>query len=78
VSAGDVVRVDFRVIDPAGGTPYLEWVVSGPGQGYVEQHEDGGWYLHTTAAGKIELALEVTGSTGTFARETIELAVTGN
>jgi hypothetical protein len=78
VSAGDVVRVDFRVTDPAGGTPYLEWVVGGPGQGYVEQHEDGGWYLHTTAAGKIELALEVTGSTGTFARETIELAVTGN
>ena len=73
--AGDVIRLDVQVVDAGGGTPHLQWVVGGPGQGYVEKKDDGAWYLHTTAPGKIRLTLEVTASTGTFATKSIDLSV---
>jgi hypothetical protein len=73
--AGAVLPVDVTVADPAGGTPHLQWVVGGPGQGYVERSRDGQWRLHTTGPGPITLALEVTGSTGTWMRREIALDV---
>jgi hypothetical protein len=69
--AGDIVQLEFEVIDPAGGKPHLRWVIGGPGQGYVEMKNGGTWYLHTTGPGRISLSLEVTGSTGTFSSQTI-------
>ncbi len=68
VVAGAVVRLDLAVSDPAGGRPHLEWIVGGPGQGYVEQAPDGSWQLHTTGPGALSLILEATGSTGTWTR----------
>jgi hypothetical protein len=76
VRAGDVVRLDVAVADPAGGMPHIHWVVGGTGQGYVEADQDNTWYLHTTGAGDISLVLEVTGSTGTFAEKEIKISVT--
>jgi len=73
--AGMALRLDVAIADPAFGKPHLEWVVGGPGQGYVEQAADGSWQLHTTGPGAISLALEVTGSTGTWARHEIALNV---
>jgi len=73
--AGTNLRLDWNVIDPAHGEPHLEWTVGGPGQGYVERAKDGAWELHTTGPGVITLGLEVTGSTGTFARREVTLNV---
>ncbi len=73
--AGDVLPIEVEVVDPMGGTPHLQWVVGGPGQGYVEQDADGVWQLHTTGPGVITLSLEVTGSTGTFVVSKTELSV---
>ena len=73
--AGNIVRLDVRVVDPGTGVPHLQWVVGGSGQGYVEKKDDGAWYLHTTAPGQITMTLEVTASTGTFVRKSIELSV---
>lgn len=73
--AGGTLRLDISVTDPAGGAPHLEWVVGGPGQGYVERAADGAWELHTTGPGALTLALEVTGSTGTWSRQTLDLSV---
>ena len=75
VVAGEKLRLDLTVVDPAGGEPHLQWTVGGPGQGYVERGEDGAHYLHTTGPGAITLTLEVTGSTGTFAKRAMEIAV---
>lgn len=71
--AGDRIRLEVAITDPRGGAPHLRWSVAGPGQGYVEHGADGAWYLHTTGPGSIELELEVTASTGTVARRSIEL-----
>lgn len=75
VTAGEVVRLDVAVNDPQKGTPHLQWVVRGNGQGYVEPNQDNVWYLHTTGPGEISLALEVTGSTGTFASKETKISV---
>lgn len=73
--AGSKLRLDWTAIDPAQGESHLEWTVGGPGQGYVERAKDGAWELHTTGPGVITLGLEVTGSTGTFARREVTLNV---
>lgn len=66
--AGEVLRLTLDLVDPAAGEPHLEWIVGGDGQGYVERAADGAWEFHATGPGEVKLALEVTGSTGTFAR----------
>lgn len=75
VVAGAVVRLDLLVVDPDAGAPHLEWIVAGPGQGYVERSADGAFEFHTTAAGSVTLILEVTGSTGTWTRHEARLDV---
>jgi hypothetical protein len=74
VKAGEVVPLDLTISDPAGGVPHVQWVVGGPGQGYV-QARDGAWYLHTTKAGTISLTVEVTASTGTFSSRKASILV---
>lgn len=73
--AGEEVRLDATVIDPDGGEPHLRWTVEGEGRGYVEREPDGSFRLHTTGAGAMKLVLEVTGSSGTWARRSIDLAI---
>lgn len=76
-AAGAVLPLTVDVVDPAAGAPHFQWVVGGPGQGYVERGADGVWRLHTTAPGRLTLTLEVTGSNGSFLRSaplTLELA----
>lgn len=73
--AGEVLRLAVSVEDPAQGAPHLQWVVGGPGQGYVEQDADGTWALHTTGPGRLTLALEVTASNGTFARQELQFTL---
>ncbi len=72
--AGEVLDLTVDVLDPAGGAPHLEWVITGPGQGYVERSDSGVWQFHSTGPGEVTLALEVTSSLGTFA--TAEVALT--
>ena len=74
-TAGEVLRIDVAVSDPDSGEPHLQWIVGGPGQGYVERDAQGNWQLHTTGPGAITLALEATGSTGTWTRSEIALNV---
>ena len=71
-----MARRRFRQGDLAGAyrsTPHL--IVGGPGQGYVEANANGVLELHTTGAGAITLTLELTGSTGTFVRRSVDIAV---
>lgn len=75
VVAGAAVRLDLLVADPGAGAPHLEWIVAGPGQGYVERSADGSFEFHTTAPGSVTLILEVTGSTGTWTRHEARLEV---
>lgn len=75
VVAGAVLPLELSVTDPAAGTPHLQWAVEGTGQGYVERGSDGEWRLFTTGPGAITLALEVTGSTGTWTRHELALDV---
>ncbi len=75
VTAGERVALDLHVVDPYGGKVHVEWVVGGPGQGYVEAAADGTLHLHTTGPGSLTLTAEVTGSTGTFATRSLQIAV---
>lgn len=75
VVAGSAVRLDLALVDPAAGEAHLEWIVGGPGQGYVERATDGSWRFHTTAPGSVTLILEVTGSLGTWTRHEARLEV---
>jgi len=59
--AGETVALELRASGPLAA---VDWVVGGPGQGYVEQDETGAWLLHTTGAGTIELACHVLGPSG--------------
>lgn len=74
--AGEVLRLTVDIVDPAAGEPHLEWIVGGDGQGYVERAADGAWEFHATGPGALKLALEVTGSTGTFARSETAFTLT--
>jgi len=62
--AGQVVPLTLLLADPAGQPAALYWVVGGPGQGYVEQDKGGGWFLHTTKAGAIQLTCHALGARG--------------
>lgn len=75
VVAGEVVRIELAIDDPARGIPHIGWTVGGPGQGYVERGADGTWELHTTGPGALTLVLEATGSTGTWTRGELRLDV---
>ncbi len=75
VVAGERIRLDVATNDPDGGRAHLEWIVGGPGQGYVEAAPNGSFVLHTTGPGKLTLTLAVTGSTGTFARRSVDITV---
>jgi hypothetical protein len=75
VVAGEIVALDVGVLDPASGEAHLEWIVGGPGQGYVEKSASGTYELHTTGPGAMVLTFEATASTGTIARRSVELTV---
>ncbi len=75
IVAGTSLPLDLAVVDPARGRPHLQWVVGGPGQGYVEQASNGAWEFHPTGPGRVTLALEATGSTGTWTRREFALDV---
>jgi len=75
VVAGTPLRLDVALADPARGRAHLQWVVAGAGQGYVEQEPSGEWRFHPTAPGRVTLALEATGSTGTWSRREIAVDV---
>lgn len=70
--AGQRVKLDVSVLDPAGGTAHLAWTVAGTGQGYVEERADG-WYLFTTGPGHMVVTLGAVSSTGTYAERSLEL-----
>lgn len=64
VAAGAVVPLELAMTG-AGASPVIEWIVGGPGQGYVERGASGAFELHTTGAGRIELGIQVTSPMGT-------------
>jgi hypothetical protein len=72
--AGEKLPVDLEVSDPA-GAPALEWVVGGPGQGYLEKDGSGRFVLHTTGPGRIELTVHAAGANGALASATTKLDV---
>lgn len=74
--AGEVLDLAVDVLDPAAGSPHFEWVITGPGQGYVERTDSGLWQFHSTGPGEVKLALEVTSSLGTFASAEVALTLT--
>lgn len=75
VIAGEQVRLNLDVIDPAQGQPFIEYAVAGQGQGYVEREPDGFHYLHTTGPGPIVVTAAVTSSTGVVAERSIDIRV---
>ncbi len=72
--AGEIIPLDLVTEDPGGGPCAVEWIVGGPGQGYVERREDGVWRLYTTGPGAIHLVAEVTGRFGTMTSRAIDLS----
>jgi len=72
VQAGERVELDVELSAPAAAQ---EWIVGGPGQGYVERAADGRLSLHTTAAGTIGLQLRVIAANGTLTQQTVTLEV---
>jgi hypothetical protein len=73
--AGEVLRIDVDVSDPLGGRAQLAWHLGGPGTGYVERGALGGWWLHTTGPGELQLTVEALGSGGTFSRRSLALVL---
>jgi len=73
--AGEALQLDFDLADPDEAQAHLEWVVGGPGQGYVERGADGIWRLHTTGPGAIHLTLQATNSLGGYAERSLDLTV---
>lgn len=53
----------------------VEWVVGGPGQGYVEKDEEGVWHLFTTRAGSIDLSCHVLADNGLTVSESVKVSV---
>ena len=72
-----VLAVDVRDPQPD-RAPALEFVVGGPGQGYVEPDATGRYVLHTTKAGAIALVLQATGSLGSLSQATVKIDVAAN
>ena len=73
--AGTPARLSWRVAAPFAQGNHLQWVVGGPGQGYVEEGRDGELYLYTTGPGQIDLTLQLTASNGTVSERAVELEV---
>ncbi|MFO0983474.1 MAG: hypothetical protein U1E76_17365 [Planctomycetota bacterium] len=73
--AGEIVRLDLALADPAGRSPAVQWIVGGPGQGYVENGKDGEPRLHTTGPGRITLTAVITGALGTSASASVTIEV---
>lgn len=73
--AGDVVGLVVAARDPAAGAVQYQFVLTGPGQGYVEQDERGRWWLHTTAPGRLTVELQALGSRGTTSTATLAIDV---
>src|SRR5262249_15902296 len=69
-TVGEKVVLDLDARDPAGGALHFEFVVGGPGQGYVEADASGRQVLHTTKEGAITLTVQATGAMGTRAEAT--------
>lgn len=59
--AGSVVPLELQL---TAVPTAIQWVVGGPGQGYVEQDDAGVWRLHTTGEGAIDLVCHVLGADG--------------
>jgi hypothetical protein len=72
--AGDRVKLDVAIEDPAGGAFHPQWRLSGTAQGYVEERADG-WYVFTTGPGTLRMTLGVVSSTGAYAERSLSLEV---
>ena len=72
VQAGQRVQLDVELSESAAAE---EWVVGGPGQGYVERATDGQLYLYTTAPGAITLQLRVIAQNGTVTERSVAVQV---
>lgn len=71
--AGDLVELVVATQDSAAGAVQHQFVLTGPGQGYVEQDERGRWQLHTTGPGRLTVELQALGARGALA--TAKLAI---
>jgi hypothetical protein len=74
-TVGQSVVLDLDARDPAGGALHFEFVVGGPGQGYVEADAIGRQVLHTTKEGAITLTVQATGTMGTVTEATASIEV---
>jgi hypothetical protein len=70
--AGDAVPLELKL---TAAPVAVQWVVGGPGQGYVEQDEAGVWRLYTTREGAVDLACHVLGGNGFTASASVTIEV---
>ncbi len=70
--AGDTVPLELQLTE---APLAVQWVVGGPGQGYVEQDEAGVWRLFTTREGTIDLGCHVLGGNGFTASKSVTIEV---
>jgi hypothetical protein len=73
--AGTVVLLDLAADDPTGRAPRFDFVVGSPGQGYVEQDEQGRWRFHSTGPGRSTLTLLVLGRNGVTATKPLDVVI---
>jgi hypothetical protein len=74
-TVGDQVVLDLDARDPAGDAVHFEFVVGGPGQGYVEADAIGRQVLHTTKEGAITLTVQASSPMGTLSEATARIDV---
>lgn len=74
-NAGDAVPITLAFSGANAAAPRAEWVVGGPGQGYVERAADGNFMFYSTGAGAVELVLHLTNENGvtSTAKATIDI-----
>ncbi|MFT4538044.1 MAG: hypothetical protein ACI841_001141 [Planctomycetota bacterium] len=75
VTAGEAFELTYAIAAPFATDHKLEWIIGGPGQGYVEVAQSGRRYLYTTAPGSIDLIMQVTAGNGSVTTHSIQLEV---
>lgn len=74
-TAGESIPLSLQVQSLSNTAAAVNWVLDGPGQGYVEKDDAGTLRLYSTKAGKIRLVCHVLGEKGTCTKDQINLTI---
>lgn len=76
ITAGGTIVLDLVATDPTGKSAAFDFVIGGPGQGFVEPDAQGRPVFHATGAGRTTITARALGRNGTTATKALELTIT--